>query len=132
MVQDPEKVNENFGAGPEVDVRIPSDISLDDEKEMVATTVLSDVLPLSSQDENEDEPIGLLQYFGVGTSKSNKDLDAVATQSSVFDNPETASAYYPREDYEGTRAFDVNFRWTWREELVSLSPLGRTPILMSR
>jgi len=46
------------------------------------------------------------------------DLDAVATQPSVFDNPVTLELYRPPQSYENTHRFDPNARWTFREERV--------------
>ena len=45
-------------------------------------------------------------------------LDAVATQPSVFDDPVTLELYRPPQSYENTHRFDPNARWTFREERV--------------
>lgn len=63
--------------------------------------------------------LGLL-WGGRGKAKMTEpDLDTCATKRSVFDDSVLARHYWPKDGYEGSAKFDVNARWSLREEKVS-------------
>lgn len=78
--------------------------------------------------EDEIQPLGVpIQTGGPGFGRFWKraklDLDSIATQPSVFDDPVTLEVYRPPPQFENTHRFDPLARWTWREEKVCmLSP----------
>lgn len=58
--------------------------------------------------------------FPITTSfrrKKSLNLNDIATQPSVSDDPERARYFYPSENYENRHRFDPEARWTWAEEL---------------
>jgi hypothetical protein len=72
-------------------------------------------LPLASQNH------GVRSATRFWRRMAKHDLDAVATQPSVFDDPVTLELYRPPPSYENAHRFDPNARWTFREEKVSSS-----------
>lgn len=46
------------------------------------------------------------------------DIEEIGLKESVFDDPDLAEYYKPREDYEGYHRFDPSAVWTKEEESV--------------
>ncbi|KAF2479861.1 major facilitator superfamily domain-containing protein [Neohortaea acidophila] len=56
-------------------------------------------------------------------SKTDTNLEDIATQPSVFDNPKLAHHFRPSAQYENLHRFDPSARWTWAEELPLIRKL---------
>jgi hypothetical protein len=94
----------------------PGSSTTSDVEKKGSITVTSKPAPLSNQstlgDTSDD------RRFWFQRSKSY-DPNAIATQPSVFDDPELVEEYRPRPDWESVHRFDPSARWTWGEENVS-------------
>lgn len=82
-------------------------------KEKASVELIEKVAPLA---ELEDTPtLGLWKSL---RQRKYRDPDAIATQPSVFDDPEKLETFRPPPEYENAARFDPSARWTWREEKV--------------
>jgi hypothetical protein len=68
----------------------------------------------------EPEPFKLYNFLFRRHLYTHQDLDAISTRRSVYDDPEIASHYWPKPEYENIHRFDAKARWTAREERVNL------------
>lgn len=82
--------------------------------------------PLGEPREAQDWSNGFISFFRQWGGPV-MDLDAIATQPSVFDDPITLEAYRPPPQFENTHRFDPAARWTWREEKVSVQYTSHLP-----
>ncbi|KAJ3995919.1 allantoate permease [Lentinula boryana] len=65
----------------------------------------------------EDSPFKLSAWlFSRWHNISQIDEDSIATRRSVYDNPDMAQLYWPKQDYENLHRFDPTSRWTYKEE----------------
>lgn len=93
--------------------------ALDVEKKV--TVRVSKTSVPASDPETLGDPGNARQFF----FKSSKTYDpgAIATQPSVYDDPDLAEAYQPLQNWENIHRFDTSARWTWGEEHVRLLQL---------
>lgn len=108
----PEIVSTTKGRGSSSnDGDLDQKVDLDDKNIHEVFTTYPDSLV---EPEDTSAPPGF--WESLTTRKRPRDLDAVATVRSVFDDPALAEFYQPRPDYENLHRFDPSERWTYREE----------------
>jgi hypothetical protein len=90
----------------------PATFSVDEKSDSASSTGVIPPLGTSLLQSSET------QGFPWPWRRQKLNLDSIATQPSVFDDPVTLKVYQPPPQYENTHRFDPLARWTWREEKV--------------
>ncbi|KAJ7598580.1 hypothetical protein C8J56DRAFT_1157733 [Mycena floridula] len=66
--------------------------------------------------DREPPPLRWTNYLFGNRSRPAYNPDSIATRRSVYDDPNLAAHYWPKQEYENLHRFDPKARWTYREE----------------
>ncbi|KAJ4299323.1 hypothetical protein N0V90_004568 [Kalmusia sp. IMI 367209] len=92
----------------------------DDKHPVKETATVTNLATVETQRMESVLGDALLRFLRIRKGPKNDvyDLDAIATQPSIWDseNAEEYKQLYIHKEWENWSAFDPSFRWTWREE----------------
>jgi hypothetical protein len=97
-----------------------SELTYNAAKTTIICIIISSILNMSS---GESSPTTLKSHSAFDSTNEKKDaevadIEEIGLEESVFDDPNLAQFYKPREDYEGYQRFDPKAVWTAKEEQV--------------
>ncbi|KAF3936531.1 hypothetical protein ABW19_dt0209550 [Dactylella cylindrospora] len=93
----------------------------DENKDPTLETISPTQSPVDALVRQDGPQLPFISFFR--RKPSDYELDRVATQPSVYDDPATAKFFEPHPQWENLHRFDPAARWTWREELPLINRL---------